>query len=675
MPTVEGSKGGDASDDALSASEVIDLITDFERRIAHLSFADVTRGALEFMSDRLGVTRVSVTLLEADGQTFRMFDSTTMVRGIESGKQVPHDSGSLGTTVDRCQPTYRPDISKWPRMNDVDKALQAAGYRSSFSVPLLCGGRCLGTLNVAERTVDGVGPGKRKLIELIAPRMAFAILVGLTHDELAESEARFREVFAQVGDGVVVASVADRRIVMANPAMCAMLGRASNDLLGATIEVIHPADSIDDILTMFAAAMEGRLEHVLEIPMIRADGTVFAADVAARPTTLSGKSCVVGVFRDAESRRRREREQVQIQKLESIRTLAAGIAHDFNNLLTGLIGYMSLVRPHLPVDSEPWEMLGEAHRVAMGASSLTRQLLTFAKGGTPLRKNVDLVRTVRDAANLAVSGTSLRCEFELPGSNVFVLADDGQLAQVVQNLVRNAVEAMPGGGTLRIRISVGPGDRPGAGEQAIIEVSDTGLGIAPELLDRIFIPFFTTKPGGSGLGLAVADSIVHGHGGKISVASAQDSGTTFTIRLPVVSPPEKAERPATSNPPVTTRILIMDDQPAVRFVADRALRAGGYQTFLAVDGSEAVTVYREALAEHRPFDVVILDLTVPGGMGGREAAAAILALEPGAKLIVSSGYSDDAVMSDYRSHGFSAVLPKPFDAEQLRATVAQVLPR
>jgi PAS domain S-box-containing protein len=672
MSSVDDTDGSDARDHSHTA-DVVALIAEFDRRISHLSFAEVARGALSFMSERLGLARVSVALVESAGQTLRIYDSTTVLEGVESGKLVPFDAGTMGPSIRGQITIYRATIPDTTE-NVVDVALLAAGYRSSITVPLLAGGRCIGTLNAAAVPVDGIGLVTRQVMELLAPRMAFAIHAAIVHELLAESETRFRDVFANVGDGVMVADVSNRQILMANEAMGAMLGRSVQELLGLTVTAVHPAARIDEVIATFVSMVEGHLDHALGIPMLRADGTIFLADVTARHTTVSGKACVVGVFRDAANRRQREQEQVQLQKLESIRTLAAGIAHDFNNLLTGLIGYMSLVQPHLTRGSEPWQMLDEAQRAAFRASGLTRQLLTFAKGGAPIRQRTDLVQLVQESARLAASGSNVQCRFELPRRAVPVMGDEGQLAQVVQNLVRNAVEAMPGGGTARIKISVGPSNPIGKGEEACIEVSDDGTGIAPALLDRVFVPFFTTKASGSGLGLAAAYSIVRAHAGRISVVSEQGVGTTFTIFLPMAEAPDEAvTTPETASTPGTGVVLVMDDQAVVRHVAERALREAGYDTCLVGNGDEAIAAYRRAVERRCPFAAVILDLTVPGGMGGREVAHEILALDPGAKLIVSSGYSEDAVMSDHRRHGFCAVLPKPYGAEQLRAAVARVL--
>jgi PAS domain S-box-containing protein len=496
----------------------------------------------------------------------------------------------------------------------------------------------------------------------VAPRLAYALVMGIALDDLAESEARFRDVFDTVGDGIVVADVSNRKLVMVNLAMYALLGRQPGELQGLTINHIHPRDRIDEVIQVFESMVRGGRDHALEIPILRADGTVFLADVSARSTVISNKRCVVGVFRDATERRQREDEQLHIQKLESIRTLAAGIAHDFNNLLTGLIGNVSLAQMSLTSSHEARSLLDEAQRAASRATALTRQLLTFAKGGAPLRRRMNLGQVVRDSANLAISGTNVSCQFDLPEEDLAAMADEGQLAQVFQNLVRNAAESMPQGGTVRVKLSQQAGSD---GDEISVEVTDQGPGIAPELLDKIFLPFFSTKERGSGLGLAVAYSIIQKHGGRIQVSSALGVGTTFRVSLPALGSWQSSSSLPRAKHQETGRVLVMDDEAAVLRLAERALQDAGYATKMAANGSDAVEIYRKVFAEGQRFDAVVLDLTVRGGMGGKEAAERILAIDPAARLMVSSGYSENAVMAEYRRHGFSAVLPKPYTAQQL----------
>jgi PAS domain S-box-containing protein len=642
--------------------DAVQLIIDFDVHTSHLSFPEIAKGALAFMAGRLHIDRASIALLRSEGDGFWLYDTTVDVQGVESGRIIPHGSASLNETVEQRRAIYRADIREWPAKNPVDQAFIARGFLSTLSVPLISGERCTGTLNAAACKVDGIDLATRQVIELVAPRLAYAFEMGIALDALAESEARFRDVFDTVGDGIVVADYSNRKVVMVNAAMCALLGRTSSELRGLTVNSIHPQDRIDEVIAVFESMMRGGRDHALEVPMLRTDGTVFLADVSARSTMISNRRCVVGVFRDATERRRREDEQLHVQKLESIRTLAAGIAHDFNNLLTGLIGNLSLAQMTVADSHEVRPLLDEAQRAATRATALTRQMLTFAKGGAPLRKRMNIVRLVRDSASLATSGSNVNCQFDLPDDGLAVMADEGQLAQVFQNLVRNAVESMPGGGTVRVQLSR-PTDTDR--DEICIVVTDQGPGIAPELLDKIFLPFFSTKARGSGLGLAVAYSIIQNHGGRIQVSSALGVGTTFRVSLPALGRWQDSPKPPLAQRQLTGRVLVMDDEAAVLRLAERALQDAGYATKMVTNGSDAVDVYRRVFDDGQRFDAVVLDLTVRGGMGGKEAAEQILAIDPAARLMVSSGYSEDAVMAEYRRHGFSAVLPKPYTAQQL----------
>ena len=622
------------------------------------------------MDERLHMERASVALLRTDGEGFRMFDASVNVQGIESGRIVPLASASLGDTVAEQRSIYRSDIRKWPVKNVVDEALVSHGLLCTFSVPLLSGGRCLGTLNAAVKTVDGIDPANRKIIELVAPRLAYALDMGIAMDALAESEARFRDIFDTVGDGIIVADVSNRSLIMVNTAICTLLGYSQEELLALSVNDIHPADKVEAVVQTFDAMVRGEQEHAMDIPMRHKRGSTVLADVTARRTTISNRRCVVGVFRESSERLRNEREQLQVQKLESIRTLAAGIAHDFNNLLTGLIGNISLAQLQLEKEQQAWELLAEAQRAATRATALTRQLLTFATGGAPVRARTNIVQVVHDSANLAVSGSNVQCQSDTTDVDCAVTGDEGQLAQVFQNLVRNAVEAMPRGGVVHVHVSRQRGKR---GDEVCVEVSDHGQGIASDALEKIFTPFFTTKDKGNGLGLAVAFSIIRNHGGRIEVSSKIGVGTTFRVSLPALDTLEPAPTVLRGNPRAEGRVLVMDDEAMVVRLAEGVLQNAGFQTQGVPSGDAAVEAYREAMANGRRFGVVILDLTVPGGMGGREAAERILAMDSSARLMVSSGYSEDAVMAEFKRYGFVAVLPKPYSAKQLCDAVQAVL--
>ena len=657
--------------DQTNSLGALELVAEFDRYISQLSFGEIVKGALAFATEHLVHGRASVALLLPNNEGFRLFDAKVDVKGMESGKVIPFESASLAETVRRSRAIYRPDIRLWPTKNVVDEALLAGGFVASLSIPLVVGGRCIGTLNFAVKQVDGIVASVRHLVQLIAPRLAFALEMGKANEAFAESEARFRDVFDTVADGIVVADISNRRLVMVNSAICAMIGRNREELMECRINDIHPIDSLEETVKTFEAMVRGEIEHALQIPVLRADGSQLLADVTARKTVIDGKHCVVGVFRDATTRRACEAEQLQLQKLESIRTLAAGLAHDFNNLLTGLVGNVSLAQELLEPSHEVRELLDLAQEAATRATALTRQLLTFAKGGAPVRGKADLAQILRRVVQEASGQSGATFELLVSTEDCVVLGDEGQLFQVFHNLIRNAAEAMPTGG--KVLVGVLRCFIHGR-EELCVEVRDEGPGIPADQLPKIFLPFFTTKDRGSGLGLAVAYSIVQNHNGAIEADSKPGLGTTFRVTLPLLVDRADSKKTMPISPsPAAARILVMDDEAIVRQVAARALGRTGFQVLTAINGTEAVAAYADAVAQGSRIDAVILDLTVRDGMGGKEAAMRIQALDPTARLIVSSGYSDDAIMSDYRSHGFCAVLPKPYSASQLCEMVSIAL--
>ncbi|HLP01764.1 MAG TPA: ATP-binding protein [Opitutaceae bacterium] len=376
-----------------------------------------------------------------------------------------------------------------------------------------------------------------------------------------------------------------------------------------------------------------------------------------------------------------ERELQKAAKLESLGLLAGGIAHDFNNLLTVILGNLTLARLDPTVEAAAGDCLDDAERGAQRARDLTQQLLTFAKGGDPHRTAVSLPEIVREAAELVVRGTKVSCDFDFAYGVWPAEADRGQIGQVVHNLVLNALQAMPEGGAVRlslenVEIGVGAVMPLAPGRYLKLAVADTGPGMSAEVRARIFDPYFTTKKAGSGLGLATVHSIVRKHKGYIDVVSMEGRGTTFHVWLPASASMVVAAQAAPVSLPVVVagkRVLVMDDEPEIRRLVTTLLHRMGLEVVAVGDGAEAVEAFRAARAAGNPFDLVITDLTVPGGMGGKDAMQALLALDPEVRAIVSSGYSNDPVLADYRASGFRGMVRKPYEIEELATCVAQVL--
>lgn len=381
-----------------------------------------------------------------------------------------------------------------------------------------------------------------------------------------------------------------------------------------------------------------------------------------------------------------EREAMQdrvnrAQKMEMLGILAGGIAHNFNNALTSVLGYVSYAQRKLNNPAKALELLKKAEAASHLAAGIAGQLLTFARGGEPVKAAMSVHKAVSDAVSLSLVGTSAVASVELPAGLNDIEADEGQIAQVLNNLLVNAVQAMPGGGEIVIRgENVGADDpQPGlpSGNYVRIAISDQGCGIPEPLLEKIFDPYFTTRAGiGNGLGLASVRSIVEKHGGSVAVRSDAGRGATFILTLPSTVARARESRHCLQRPLQrcgSGAILFLDDEASIRNLARETLESCGYRVTTCRRGEDAIELYREAMASDEPFLAAVLDLTIPAGLGGREVAELILDFDPEALLIVSSGYSNDPVMADYRKYGFRAAVPKPYKDDALPETLAALL--
>jgi signal transduction histidine kinase/CheY-like chemotaxis protein len=385
-----------------------------------------------------------------------------------------------------------------------------------------------------------------------------------------------------------------------------------------------------------------------------------------------------------ERQARLEAELQRAARLESLGVLAGGIAHDFNNLLTVVIGNLSLAMFDPKIAESAGGFLREIERAAFRARDLTQQLLTFARGGNPVRASVALPEIVREAAGSMLHGSSVRCEYDVSPGLWSADVDKDQITQTVQNLTLNAVEAMPAGGVIRISlanedVAAGAHHSLAPGRYVRMAIADSGTGIKPEILSRVFDPYFSTKEVGGGLGLATVYSIIKRHDGWIEAESTHGHGATFTLWLPASGaakqmPPPPVPVPA---PAVlsfrTARVLLMDDEDGVRRLGETLLLRMGLKPVTVSDGGAAMEVFTAAQKSPQPFDLVILDLTISGGIGGREVIERIRKLDPNVPAIVSSGYSNDPVLADFASYGFQAVVPKPYEVNQLAETVKRLL--
>jgi PAS domain S-box len=387
------------------------------------------------------------------------------------------------------------------------------------------------------------------------------------------------------------------------------------------------------------------------------------------------------VLRDITDKLRMENELLKASKIESVGLLAGGIAHDFNNILTVIMGNISLTQMYLKSGNieRIYDRLDDMENASIQAKGLTQQLLTFARGGAPVVKKASIVNVLKQTASFALSGSNIKCEFSLPDGLWPALIDEGQISQVINNLIINAKQAMPDGGIIDIRaenFSVGKDSSllVSPGNYILISVEDHGCGVPQEYISKIFDPYFTTKATGTGLGLSTSYSIIKKHGGFITLESILGVRTTFYVYLPAL-PQQSLKKEGKKGELVcgTGAVLIMDDEESVRNVLKGMLTQLGYKVSCAKDGVETIKAYENARENAMCFDAVIMDLTIPGGMGGKETVRELIKLDPEVKAIVSSGYSNDPIMGEYRGYGFMGVVTKPYKIEELSREVYRVI--
>jgi len=384
--------------------------------------------------------------------------------------------------------------------------------------------------------------------------------------------------------------------------------------------------------------------------------------------------------------KREEDELQKIRNLESIAALSGGIAHDYNNLLTVIIGNISLIQSYIEPDDMISHLLDEALEASMTAKSLTQKLITFSRGGAPIMETASIAPVIKSATEFTLSGSNIKCEFSIPDDLWLVHIDKTQIGHVIHNLVMNAREAMPSGGIIKvIAENVNIADKTRVLEKANyvkISIIDQGIGISKEILDKIFDPYFSTKDMGTqkgmGLGLSICHSIIKQHNGNIVAESAAETGTTLHFYIPASEETNVAQKPLKAPEKEKLvlgkgRILVMDDEKMVIKITGHILNRLGYEASFSKDGTQAVEMYKKAMESGSPFDVVILDLTVRGGMGGKEAIKKLIEIDPKIKAIVSSGYSNSPVMTSYKDYGFIGVIAKPYNINELSKKLNEVL--
>lgn len=499
------------------------------------------------------------------------------------------------------------------------------------------------------------------------------------------TERKYQEIFNSTTDAMLILEATTGKILEVNQTMLEMyeysLEETTNLNIGDLIEGTSPYSQEDLDEKLQAATMHG--PQIFEWRAKRKNQKLFWVEIVLKYAEIEGGHYIIAVVRDIEARKIDAENRLKVKKLESIGVLAGGIAHDFNNILTGILGNISLALFDKSIKSETKDILNEANKACVRAKDLTNQLLTFSKGGEPIKKTSSLQEIIRDSASFVLHGGKTFCEFHIPEDLFLVSIDKGQISQVIQNIVLNANHAMPNGGTIRIicenifSTENVPEPLSPHGKHVKIQIIDTGCGISATHIDQIFDPYFSTKSAGSGLGLAICQSIISKHHGSITASSIQGEGSAFTILLPASSCQQPQKEGITETETTLSvehqKILVMDDEEIVRNIIKAMLIKMGFDVILAKDGAEAVKVYADSYHSQAPVDLIILDLTIPGGMGGKDAVKKILEINPDAKVVVSSGYSNDPIMARYKEFGFCSAIEKPFMFQYVKKTIIPLL--
>ncbi|WP_456434552.1 PhnD/SsuA/transferrin family substrate-binding protein [Thermosulfuriphilus sp.] len=501
--------------------------------------------------------------------------------------------------------------------------------------------------------------------------------------ELSAEKERLAVTMASIGEAVL-STDEKGRIQMMNRAAEEITGWSRDEAWGRPVKEIFRLRSDDRTQSpdpVDQCLRERQLVEIKETVLLTRNDKERLIEGTCSPIH-ERKSLIVGavmVFRDITERKKLEEEMLKSNKLESLAVLAGGIAHDFNNILTAILGNLSLAKYQIG-EGDVRLLLDQAERASLRAKALAQRLLAFAKEEVASKRVVSIAELVKEATSFALRGSQIMPRFAISSDLWPVEADEDQISIVINNLVINAKEAMPEGGQLEIsatNVHLGPEDGlplP-SGPYVRLSIRDEGVGIPPEVLPRIFDPFFTSKPNGSGLGLATCFSVIRRHGGHITVESEVGRGTTFHIYLPAKGGQKAPGREEEQIPPLkkTGKILVMDDEEMVRETLGEMLRHLGCEVAFAKEGGEAIELYQQAQKAGQPFDLVIMDLTIPGGMGGKEAVAKLLKIDPKAKVIVSSGYSSDPIMNDYQHYGFQGLLNKPYRITELVKILEELL--
>ena len=501
--------------------------------------------------------------------------------------------------------------------------------------------------------------------------------------KLKESEEYFRTLITNNNNAILIIDKKGNNMFQ-NKSYEKIMGYDSEERKGKSVfEYIYPDDK-EIVIKQFKSIVQNHKSiDNLKFRAVHKDGSIRYLEGSAK--NMLNSSIISGIlinYRDVTNQKRTEEELQKIDKLKSIGTLAGGIAHDFNNILGGIYGNISLAKLKLSQNKSGIEFIEKAEQSMDRAVNLTKQLLTFSKGGAPVKENISLSELITEIVTFDLSGSNIKPIFKQTDNLWHAEVDKGQIEQVFSNLTINANQATPNGGHLYITMkntTIAENEIVNVKKGKYIKISfqDEGIGISKENLTKIFDPYFTTKQAGSGLGLATTYSIIKKHNGHIDISSKLGTGTTFTIYLPAAKFQNNKKKIAVKTVAAITnksaKILVMDDEEVICTIVSEMVGTIGFSAETALNGEEAIEKYQKSLDNKTPFDLIIMDLTIPGGMGGKEAIKHILKINAKAKVIVTSGYSGDPIMANYKDYGFKGIITKPYMIDKLKDTLLGVL--
>lgn len=638
---------------------------------------------LEIAEEQFKGVTASILLVDDDGKRLRLKIASKLPEyftAVVDGTPIRDGMGSCGTAAFRKKRVVAENLQTHPYWQSLKDLTLRANLHACWSEPILMSqGNVAGTFALYYDRAKAPGPEEMKLMETMAQLAAITV----EHHKVQEEKTLLRKMMANIIDSmpsVLIGVDANGRVTQWNKEAEKLTGVPPQSALGGKLGEIYPyfqAQVLEEINhALLCREIKPNLKNTRHI-----DGETLYEDITVYPLSSNGIEGAVIRIDNVTERVQLEEVIIQADRMMSIGVLAGGIAHDFNNILVAILGNLSLAAQYLDRETKAFELVQKAEDASFRAKGLANQLLTFAKGGEPVRRVMTLETLIKESAQFMLAGSKLRSHYSFPENFWPVNVDPDQISQVVQNLVVNAKQAMADGGVIDIRCANlvrGAPDFPPlleADRCIAVTIRDYGVGIPDEIHAQLFDPYFSTKQTGSGLGLAVCYSVINRHGGYIATRKVEGDGAAFVFHLPVVDIEHKTNAlPALEK---VTRggdgtVLIMDDDLAVCALLSSMLQHLGYECLTTHDGAEVLKAYDAAIAT-TPVRLVIMDLTVPNGMGGKEAVQKLNANHPDAKVVVTSGYSNDPVLARYKEHGFCGTLAKPFQLKDLASLLQDVL--